>query len=60
MALSDIMKEKNMSSKELSEMTGIPQRTIEEYRGKRKKEPPLSRGIKLAEALGVNPKELIK
>ena len=35
--LSEIMTEKGITSKELSEKTGIPLGTINEYRGARKK-----------------------
>ena len=58
--LDKIMRDKKITSKSLSEKTGIPKRTIDDYRGSRKKEPSLSRGIKIADALGVDPRELIK
>lgn len=58
--LADIMKEKGITSQELSEKTGIPKRTIDEYRGSRKKEPSLSKALKIADALNVNPRELIE
>lgn len=58
--LSDIMKEKNITSQELAEKTGIPKRTIDEYRGSRKKEPSLSKGLKIADALNVDPRDLVK
>ena len=57
--LNKIMKEKKMTSQELSEKTGIPKRTIDDYRSARKKEPSLSRGLKIADALGVDPRELL-
>lgn len=58
--LKEIMEEKNITSQQLADATGIPKRTIDEYRGARRKEPSLSRGLKLAAALGVKPEELIK
>ncbi len=58
--LNEIMKKKGITSQELSDMTGIPKRTIDEYRGTRHKEPSLSRGIKIADALNVDPRELVK
>ena len=58
--LSEIMKEKGMTSQQLSDLTGISKRTIEEYRGSRKKEPSLSNGLKIADALGIDPHELLK
>lgn len=58
--LNEIMLEKNITSQELANMTGIPKRTIDGYRSSQKKEPPLSRGLKIAKALGVDPSELIK
>lgn len=58
--LDQIMKEKKITSKALAEKTGIPKRTIDDYRGSRKKEPSLSRGLKIADALGVDPRKLIE
>ena len=58
--LSEIMREKNITSQELAEKTGIPKRTIDEYRGSRKKEPSFSKGLKIADALNVDPRELVK
>lgn len=60
MNLSEIMKEKGVSTCELSEMTGIKVTAINEYRGSRKKEPSLYRGLLIARALGVDPWKLIK
>ena len=57
--LREICKEKKVTSQELANKTGISKRTIDEYR-QRRKEPSLSNGIKLADALGVNPRDLIK
>jgi len=58
--LSAIMKEKGVTTAELSAKTGIKAATINEYRGARKKEPTLYRGLLIADALGVSPWELIK
>lgn len=57
--LREICKEKKVTSQELADKTGISKRTIDEYR-QRRKEPSLSNGIKLADALGVDPRDLIK
>lgn len=57
--LREICNEKGVTSVSLSEKTGIPKRTIDEYRNRRK-EPSLSNGLKLADALGIDPHELIK
>lgn len=54
------MKAKKVTSQELADMTGISKRTIDEYRGSRKKEPSYTNGLKIAQALEVNPYELIK
>ena len=56
--LAEIMKEKNITSQELSDETGIPKRTIDEYRSSRRKEPSLSNGLKIADALGIDPHNL--
>lgn len=58
--LREIMLEKNITSQHLANETGISKRTIDEYRGSRRKEPSLSNGLKIAKALGVDPYELIK
>lgn len=61
MRLTDIMKENGVTSQQLSDATGIPKRTIEEYRNKRQgREPSLSTGLKIADALGIDPHELIE
>ena len=57
--LREICNEKGITSKELAEKTGIPKATIDEYRTRRK-EPSLSKGLKIADALGIDPHELIK
>lgn len=58
--LKEIMEEKKVTSQALADKTGISKRTIDEYRGARRKEPSLSNGLKIAQALGVDPRELIK
>ena len=59
MRISEIMKEKGVTSQMLSDMTGISKRTIDEYKSARKKEPSLSKGLLIADALGVDPHDLI-
>lgn len=58
--LREIMKEKNITSQALADKTGISKRTIDEYRSGRRKEPSLSNGLKIADALGIKPHDLIK
>ena len=53
--LSEIMKEREITSQELSDKTGISKRTIDEYRSARRKEPSLSNGLLIAEALAIDP-----
>jgi transcriptional regulator with XRE-family HTH domain len=60
MRISEVMKEKGVTTKELSEKTGILVTAINEYRSARKKEPTLYRGLLIADALGVSPWELIE
>lgn len=60
MRLTEIMQDRGVTSENLAELTGIPKTTISEYRSARKKEPSLSRGLKIADALGIDPHELIK
>lgn len=60
MRLTEIMQERGVTSKNLAKLTGIPKTTINEYRSARKKEPSLSRGLKIADALGIDPHDLIK
>lgn len=58
--LNDIMKAKKITSQALADKTGISKRTIDDYRSGRRKEPAFSTGLKIAEALGVDPRDLIK
>ncbi len=58
--LKEIMEEKKITSQALADKTGIPKQTIAQYRTGRRKEPALSNGLKIAEALGVDPRDLIK
>ena len=58
-ALGKIMKEKNITTQELAEKTGITKQTLDQYRSGRRKEPSFSNGLKIADALGVDPHELI-
>lgn len=57
--LDEVMKSLNVTSKALAEKTGISQRTIEAYRIGRR-EPSLSAGLKIADALNVDPHRLLK
>ena len=52
------MKERKMTSQRLSDLTGIKKQTIDSYRPPRQKEPSLSNGLKIADALGIDPHEL--
>lgn len=56
--LKEILLEKDITSQELADLTGISKRTIDEYRSSRRKEPSLSNGLKLADALGIDPHKL--
>lgn len=58
--LQEIMKKKNVTSQTLAEKTGISKRTIDEYRGSRRKEPSFTNGLKIAKALEVDPYELVE
>ena len=56
--LDEVMKELNVTTKRLSELTGIPKQTLDAYRVGRR-EPALSVGLKIADALGVDPHRLV-
>ena len=56
--MDQIMKSKGITNKALAEATGISQRTIEAYRSGRR-EPSLSNGLAIADALGIDPHDLI-
>jgi len=58
--LRELMSQKGITSQELAEKTGIPKRTIDEYRSNRRKEPSFSNGLKIADALELDPHELFK
>lgn len=58
--ISEVMKEKGMTTKELSEKTGIKVTAINEYRSARQKEPTLYKGLLIADALGVSPWDLVE
>ena len=53
------MQERNITSQTLADLTGISKRTIDEYRSARRKEPSLSNGLKIADALNIDPHELL-
>lgn len=56
--LNEIMKKKKITTQELADKTNIKKRTLDHYRSGRR-EPSLSKGVKIAEALEVEPRELI-
>ncbi len=56
--LKEILKERKITSQELADKTGIPVRTISEYRSNRRKEPSLSNGLKIADALHMDAHDL--
>ena len=58
--LREILKERKITSKELADKTGIPIRTISEYRGNRRKEPSLRNGLKIADALDMDAHDLFE
>ena len=57
--LKEIMQERNITSQALADLTGISKRTIDGYRSARRKEPSLSNGLKIADALNIDPHELL-
>lgn len=57
--LDEVMKELQVTTKTLSERTGIPKQTLDAYRAGRR-EPALSVGLRIADALGVDPHRLVK
>lgn len=57
--LKEIMEEKKITSQALADKSGIPKQTIDQYRSGRR-EPSFTNGIIIAQALGVDPRELIK
>ncbi|MBN1047090.1 MULTISPECIES: helix-turn-helix transcriptional regulator [Clostridium] len=58
MKLKEIRKSKSLTLKALSELSGVPQRTIEDI--ERKDECKVSTAIKLSDALGVTLDELCR
>lgn len=58
MKLNDILLEKEMTTEELADLTGLPKRTLDGYRIGRR-EPSFSKGLKIATALKVSPYELL-
>lgn len=58
--ISEVMKEKGITTKELSEKTGIKVTAINEYRSARQKEPTFYKGLLIADALGVSPWDLVE
>lgn len=58
-ALREICKEQNITTQYLADKTGIKITTLNEYRTRRK-EPSLSNGLKIADAIGIDPHELFR
>lgn len=56
--LREVAKKLGVSSMEIAEKTGISKKTIDEYRTRRKM-PSLVNGLKIADALGIDPHDLI-
>lgn len=56
--LREVAKKLGVTSQEIADKTGIPKTTINEYRTRRK-EPSLSNGLKIADALGIDPHDLL-
>lgn len=56
--LREVAKKLGVSSMEIAEKTGISKKTIDEYRTRRKM-PSLANGLKIADALGIDPHDLI-
>lgn len=57
--LKEIMEEKKVTSQALADKSGIPKQTIDQYRSGRR-EPSFTKGIIIAQALDVDPRELVK
>lgn len=57
--LKSVMEEKQITSAKLSEVTGIPKQTIDSYRSGNRI-PSFIAGMKIADALGVEPHTLIQ
>ena len=54
MRMSEIMKEKGITTQQLADVTGISRRTLEQYRAERR-EPGFKTGLIIAKALDVDP-----
>lgn len=59
-ALGEVMRERGITSAELAELSGVPLRSITEYRSARRKEPSLSTGLRLADAMEIDPHEFYR
>ena len=59
MSLTKVMKEKGVTTQRLSELTGINQRTLENYRTGRRK-LSLETGLMIAKILEVDPYDLLE
>ena len=51
--LREVMRYRDVSARELAELSGVNKRTIEHYLMRNPQEPSVSRAVKLAQALGV-------
>ena len=57
--LKKVMEEKSITSQALADKSGIPKQTIDQYRTGRR-EPSFTKGMIIAQALDVDPRDLIK
>lgn len=53
--LAQAMKDKEMSTRQLSELTGIPKSAIQRYTSGETEKIPIDRMIRMAEAMGIDP-----
>jgi len=53
--LAQAMKDKDMSTRRLSELTGIPKSAIQRYTSGETEKIPIDRMIRMAEAMGIDP-----
>lgn len=58
MSLTNVMKEKRITTEQLAEMSGINKRTLDNYRTGHR-EMSLETGLKIAKLLNVNPYRLL-
>lgn len=53
--LANAMKDRQMSTRQLSELTGIPKSAIQRYTSGETEKIPIDRMIRMAEAMGIDP-----